>query len=133
VIAESESAASVLQAAMVARLAGALPVTVFDAPPVRAGDPYAVVDEPVLADWSTKTWAGREGRASVQLFDRGERPVRLRALAGAAEAALEGWQPELGGGWRLVSVRLARSRVLRERDGRWRGVSEFAVRMWRED
>jgi len=54
----------VLQAAVVARLNAVLDVSVFDAPPVRGGLPYAVVDEPVLSDWSTKTWVGREGRAA---------------------------------------------------------------------
>lgn len=126
-------AGSLLQAALVARLAAELPVSVFDAPPVRAGDPYALVDEPALADWSTKTWRGREGRVAVQIVDGGERPVRLRLLVAAAEAALEGWQPPLSGGWRLVSMRLARSRLLRDGAGRWRATSDFAVRLYRED
>ena len=127
------SAGVVLQAALVEHLAGVLPVSVFDAPPVRAGDPHAVVDEPVLADWSTKTWVGREGRVAVQLIDGGERPLRLRALAAAVEETLEDWRPQLPGGWRLVALRLARSRMTRGRDERWRASSEFAVRMWRED
>lgn len=61
----------VLQAAIVARLNAVLDVSVFDAPPVRGGLPYAVVDEPVLSDWSTKTWVGREGRILLTLFDGG--------------------------------------------------------------
>ncbi len=75
----------VLQAAIVARLNAVLDVSVFDAPPVRGGLPYAVVDEPVLSDWSTKTWVGREGRVLLTLFDGGERPVRARALLAAVE------------------------------------------------
>ncbi|MEG8044079.1 DUF3168 domain-containing protein [Sphingomonas faeni] len=122
----------VLQAAVVARLNAVLDVSVFDAPPVRGGLPYAVVDEPVLSDWSTKTWVGREGRVLLILFDGGERPVRVRALLAAAEDGLELLDPVLGEGWRVVRLALVRSRVLRVGD-RWRGTSEFLVRMYREN
>lgn len=121
----------VLQAAIVARLNAVLDVSVFDAPPVRGGLPYAVVDEPVLSDWSTKTWVGREGRVLLSLFDGGERPVRVRALLAVAEEGLEALPPDLGEGWRVVRVALVRSRVLRVGD-RWRGTAEFLVRMYRE-
>ena len=121
----------VLQAAIVARLNAVLDVSVFDAPPVRGGLPYAVVDEPVLSDWSTKTWVGREGLVLLTLLDGGERPVRARALLAAAEEGLEALPPDLGEGWRVVRLALVRSRVLRVGD-RWRGTSEFLVRMYRE-
>ena len=121
----------VLQAAVLARLNAVLDVSVFDAPPVRGGLPYAVVDEPVLSDWSTKTFAGREGRVLLTLFDGGERPVRLRALLAVAEEGLELLAPDLGEGWRVVRLALVRSRVLRVGD-RWRGTAEFLVRMYRE-
>ena len=120
-----------MQAAIVARLNAVLDVSVFDAPPVRGGLPYAVVDEPVLSDWSTKTWVGREGRVLVTLFDGGERPVRARALLAVAEEGLEALPPDLGEGWRVVRLALVRSRVLRVGD-QWRGTSEFLVRMYRE-
>ncbi|MEG3084328.1 DUF3168 domain-containing protein [Sphingomonas sp. PB2P12] len=125
------SGRAVLQAALVARLNAVLDVSVFDAPLVRGGLPYAVVDEPVLSDWSTKTWVGREGRVMLTLFDGGERPVRLRTLLAVAEEALEALDPDLGEGWRVVRLALVRSRVLRVGD-RWRGTSEFLVRMYRE-
>ena len=121
----------VLQAAIVARLNAVLDVSVFDAPPVRGGLPYAVVDEPVLSDWSTKTWVGREARVLLTLFDGGERPVRVRSLLAASEEGLEALPPDLGEGWRVVRLALVRSRVLRVGD-RWRGTSEFLVRMYRE-
>ncbi len=126
------SAGAVLQAGVVARLADVLDCAVFDAPPVRAAIPHAVVEDPVLGDWSTTTWRGREGRLVVSLHDGGERPVRLRAALGAAEAAVEGLDPPLSDGWRLVRAQLVRSRVLRVGE-RWRGTSEFLVRMYRED
>jgi hypothetical protein len=122
----------VLQAGVVARLSDVLDCAVFDAPPVRAAIPHAVVEDPVLGDWSSATWRGREGRLVVTLHDGGERPVRLRAALGAAEAAVEGLDPLLSDGWRLVRAQLVRSRVLRVGE-RWRGTSEFLVRMYRED
>lgn len=122
------SGRSVLQAAIVARLNAVLDVSVFDAPPARGGLPYAVVDEPVLSDWSTKSWSGREGRVVLTLHDGGERPVRLRGLLAAAE---DGLPADLGEGWRVVRLALMRSRVLRVGD-RWRGTTEFLVRMYRE-
>lgn len=125
------SAREVLQAACVAALSDALDgVRVFDAPPVRAPLPYAVVDEPLLADWSTKDMTGREGRIAIGLVDRGEQPVRLRALAGQAEDALAGMDAGLSGGWRIVTMQLIRSRIVRGQDG-WAGTSEFRVRMLR--
>lgn len=56
--------------------AGLAGLAVFDAPPVRAVVPYAVVDEPVMGPWGTKSWAGYEARIAVGLWDEGERPVR---------------------------------------------------------
>ncbi len=105
---------------------------VFDAAPARAALPYAVVDDPVLVDWSATAVAGREGRLVVTLWDAGERPARLRALIEAAEAAVLAMGPGLSAGWRVASLGLARSRVVRGGGDRWMGVSEFRVRMYRE-
>ncbi|MBB4619343.1 DUF3168 domain-containing protein [Sphingomonas abaci] len=128
-----------LVAAVVARLkalAGLAGVAVFDAPPVRGGLPHAVVEEPVLADASAAGCSGREARLTVMLEDAGERPVRLRALLAAVEAGLPGLAgTAIGGGWRLVTIRLTRSRLARagRSEGRWQGSVEFAARMWRQD
>lgn len=130
------SARTVLQAALVEALSDAEGLAaltkVFDAPPARAGLPYAVVDEPVLIDWSAKDWTGREGRFAVVLRDSGERPVRLRALVAAVEEAVTGMAAELGEGWRIVWVRLGRERVALGADGRWLAMSEFVARLRRE-
>ena len=126
------SARVLLQAAVVAALKPALPgVRVFDAPPVRASVPYAVVDDPVLIDWSTKSWTGFEVRIVVTLTDAGERPVRLRDLAAAAEDAVCASGPEIGEGWRIVQFRLVKSRVTRGGNDRWSAASEFLVRLYR--
>lgn len=125
------SARERLQAACVAALTDALDgVRVFDAPPTRAALPHAVVDEPLLADWSTKDMAGREGRIAIGLVDRGERPGRLRALTSAAEDALMAMEWDLGGGWRVVALQLVRSRIVRGGDG-WVATSDFRLRMLR--
>jgi hypothetical protein len=89
---------------------------VYDAPPVQAVAPYAVVETGPETDWGHKTGAGRELRLAVTLWDRGERPIRLRALTRAAEAALEaledGADGEEGGGWQLVSLHFLRDRAV---------------------
>lgn len=131
------SARELLQAGLRSALRGHAPFSggvtaVFDAPPLRAALPYALVDEPLLADWGTKDMAGREGRIAVLLRDTGERPIRLRTLIGEAEVAIEAMPRALGGGWFVTSLALVRSRVVREGDGRWMAASEWRVRMLRE-
>lgn len=126
------SARVVLQAAVVAAIGPALPgVRVFDAPPVRGGLPYALVEDPVLGDWSTKSWTGFEGRVVVTVMDAGERPVRLRGLVSALEDAACACGPEIGEGWRIVRFRLVKSRIARSGNDRWSGTSEFLVRLYR--
>ncbi len=124
---------AMLQAAVVQQVSAAVPgVRVLDAPPGRIGGPYAVVDEPVLTDWSTKTWEGREGRLVVLLYDGGERPVRLRTACDAVEAALAD-PPPLPAGWRIVRLTFVRSRIARIAADRWSGAVEFQVRVVRGD
>lgn len=105
---------------------------IFDAPPVRAARPYALVDEAVLVDWGAKALPGREGRFAVRLFDVGERPVRLRELAGAVEDSIAAMPQTLGGGWRIVSLHFLRSRITRDSEG-WVATSEYRVRMLRTE
>lgn len=130
------SAAAALQEAAADALRGSAGldgVSVFDAPPVRAALPFAVVEEPVTADWSAKDWSGREAKLTVTLHDAGERPTRLRDLAEAAETAVTALDRELTGGWRLASLALVKARIARAGGGeRWTATSEFRVRMRRE-
>lgn len=120
-----------LQAALVAAVEGTL--TTFDAPPVRAALPHAVVEDAVLARWGGAGIDGREGRVRIVLHDAGERPVRLRALAAQAEGAVAALSGEIGAGWRVVALRLVRVRIVKSggRD-RWTATSEFAVKLYRE-
>ena len=66
-------------------------------------------------------------------FDGGERPVRLRALAAAIETALLAMPADLGGGWRLATIALARSRLTRGSADRWTAAAEFQVRLYQPD
>lgn len=125
------SVQALLAGAMMDALGG-IEVAVFDAPPVRAARPYAVIEEASLGNWGTKDLAGREGVLAVTLYDGGERPVRLRALAGEVEAAIETMLRDLGEGWRVVTLVLARSRIVREGESRWMAMSEWRVRILRE-
>ncbi|MBX3563112.1 MAG: DUF3168 domain-containing protein [Sphingomonas sp.] len=105
---------------------------IFDCPPVRGSRPFAVIEEAVMADWGTKDLAGREGRFAVRVMDVGERPVRLRGLAGAVEDAVEAMPRMLGEGWAVASLVFLRARIVRDGEG-WASVSEFRVRMLRSE
>ncbi len=122
---------ALLQAALVGVVQPVL--AAFDAPPVRAALPYAVVEDAVLARWGGAALDGREGRVRIVLHDAGERPVRLRDLAADVEAAISGFSGDIGEGWRVVALRLVRSRVVRAGGGdRWTANLEFAVKLYRE-
>ncbi|MGP7796948.1 tail completion protein gp17 [Sphingomonas sp. CLY1604] len=131
------SAGTVLHAAVVQRLGGigrvfdAPPARVFDAPPARAAPPFVVVDDPILAAGDAAGVAGRTGTVAVACIDTGLSPVRVRALLARVEAALADMPADLGGGWRVTALRLARSQVAQGRGERWVASSVFAVRMYR--
>ncbi len=89
------SAASELQAALVAALAAADGIAgvasgVYDGPPARAAFPYLVIGDGLSFDWSHKTGRGREHRLAVTIWDEAGRAARLHALVAATEAAIEG-------------------------------------------
>jgi hypothetical protein len=128
------SAAAVLAEAIRAALSAHAPLAeglagIFDAPPVRAATPHAVIGEAQLSDWGTKDMAGREARVVVSLHDAGESPARLRRLSGEVETAMAGMPRGIGGGWQLASRALLRARIERKGEGRWVATSEWRVRM----
>lgn len=126
-------ASEALLAAAAAALEGVAGIgRVYDAPPLQAALPHAVVAIDAETDWSHKSGAGRELRLAASLFDKGERPLRLRRLAGEAEAALGALGGEAGE-WRLVAAHYLRTRILREPGGGWAAVIEFRARMLRAD
>ena len=120
-----------LQQAAAAALQAVGGISVYDGPPLQGAHPYAIVEAGPEADWSHKSGAGREVRIAVSLFDKGERPVRLRVLIGEAEAALDGIGSPAG--WQLVTMQFVRSRLVRDAKGIWAGVIEYRARMLKED
>lgn len=103
----------------------------YDGPPLQAAFPYAIVEAGPERDWSHKSGEGRELRLAVTIRDKGERPARIRRLANVAEAALGGIPVALDG-WRLVTLVVLRSHLLRSNDAAWSAVIEFRARMLKE-
>ena len=101
---------------------------VYDGPPITAAVPYASVEAGPESDWSHKSGEGRELRLSILLRDKGERPVRLRNLADAVEAAASDIGPDLTG-WRLVSLVFLRGSMLREAGAAWTAAIEYRARL----
>jgi hypothetical protein len=103
----------------------------FDGQPVRASVPYAVVGECLASEWGAKGLDGRELRLSISLHDAGETPGRLAVLLGRIEPVVQA--ADGGEGWRIVGVRLIRSRLVkaRDRDG-WQAVVDYRLRVVRE-
>ena len=82
---------------------------VYDAPPVQAVAPYLVVEAGPESDWGFKGGKGRELRLALTLWDRGERPMRLRSLTRAAQIKVEAIEGVGDGeGWQLVSLHFLR-------------------------
>jgi hypothetical protein len=124
-------AGEAIQAAAVAALAAIEGIgRVYDAPPLQAAVPHALVAIDGEADWGHKNGAGREVRLAATIHDRGERPVRLRRLATEAEAALGGIGPELDA-WRLVTMQLVRTRIVSGPKGDWAAIIEYRARILR--
>jgi hypothetical protein len=127
-----EAITAALRTALAAPGALSTPVNgVFDAPPQRAVRPYLLVDEAMLTDWSTKEQDGREVRTAVLVRDSGATRQRVRALAADVEAAIAALPAALGGGWRIVSRALVRTRVVDEGASGVTAVVEHRVRMLR--
>jgi hypothetical protein len=131
-------AAAALQAAALARIGAVAGLAGrYDAPPVQAVTPYALVEAGPETDWGHKSGAGSEVRLAVTVRDAGERPQRLLALLETARAAIEaGLAPA---GWQLVTLAWQRTRSARESkpavgaDTLWVGAVEFRARMLRSD
>ena len=101
---------------------------VYDAPPLQAALPHALVAIDLESDWSHKSGAGRDVRLAVSIFDKAERPERLRRLAGEAETALGAIGGSVGG-WRVATMVFLRTRIVRGRDGVWVAIVEFRARL----
>ncbi len=101
---------------------------VYDGPPISAAYPYAVLAAGPESDWSHKGGEGRELRLSILVFDKGERPARLRVIAAAIEAAATGIGPDLAG-WRLVNLVFLRGAMLRDKGAAWTAAIDYRARL----
>jgi hypothetical protein len=120
------SAGGALQTAVAGALNAIADLTgVFDGPPARAAYPYAAIDATTESDWSHKSGEGREVMVGITVWD--DQPVRLHSLADAVEAQIEAL-PAIAG-WQVVTLRLARRRVLRDVAGPWAAAIDFRARM----
>lgn len=105
-----------------------LGVALFDAVPVRASVPQAVLGEPSDSDWSAAGIEGRELRVVLTLNDEGEQPRRLRACVRAAEAI--GLPEILADGWRVAGLSVIATRMGKT-GARWTASVEWRARLWR--
>lgn len=126
------SAGEALRAAAVAALEAVDGIgRVYDAHPLTAAAPHALVEIDSQTDWGHKSGAGRELRVAATLRAEGERPLGLRIAVSEAEGALAAIGPDLGG-WRLATMRHVRTRELRRPKGGWTAVIEFRARLLAE-
>jgi hypothetical protein len=96
---------------------------VFDGVPARASAPYVSIGGAEGSDWGTKDAAGREVRVTLAMVGVGE--AAGDAAAGRIEALVPGLRGEAGD-WRIVGVRVVRTRFAFAKDGGWR--HEIVVR-----
>lgn len=101
---------------------------VFEAPVSNAAPPYADIGELLVADWGAKQLAGVELRTAILVRDRFDGPARLHSLAAAADAAMAGISRDLNG-WRIASLVMLRTRIVRDGPGMWTALVEHRVRM----
>lgn len=80
----------------------------------RPGVRVSIAD---VADWSTKTEAGRDVRSVVALTASAGQEARLDALITAAERAGVGLGGDIGGGWHVASATLFRTRMTSDAGG----------------
>ena len=127
-----QGAAGALIAAMMAVLRDVPGLSqVSDGVPLQAGDAAAVVEAGPETDWGFKDGDGAEMRFAVLVSCGGEAPSRARLLGEKVRRAVATVRPELDG-WRLVSVAMLRSRVLRAPGPKWTAVMEYRARMTRQ-
>lgn len=127
------SAEAIFHAAMLAALRGAGDFGgalngVFEGSAIKASEPFAEIGELLSTDWGTKDRSGRELRSAIIIRDWAEGPGRLHRLAAAADAAMA-TIPRDSDGWRIASLVLLRTRIIRTAPGLWAAMVEHQIRM----
>jgi hypothetical protein len=131
---EDQGAAAALVDAVMAALRGVPGLSqVSDGAPLQAADAHAIVEAGPEIDWGHKSGAGAEIRFAMLVGCGGEAPGRARMLLQRARIGAEAIGPELGSPahWRLASLAMMRSRVVRAPGGGWTGSAEYRARMLR--
>ncbi|MCH4152244.1 MAG: DUF3168 domain-containing protein [Sphingobium sp.] len=101
---------------------------VYDGEPAKATPPMLVVGDVLGSDWATKDKAGRELRLSLTVEDDRETPARISGIMPLADAAVRGLSGTIGA-WRVGSLVMIRSRLVRNGAGRWVAVMDYRVRV----
>lgn len=101
---------------------------VHDGAPVKASPPTLIVGECSGADWGTKDRAGRELRLALTIEDDLETPARIGGIMPLADAAVRSLTGTVAA-WRIGSLILMRSRLLRTGAGRWSALLDYRIRV----
>lgn len=122
-----------IRAAVIALLRGDVALggqvnRVHDGTPVKATPPMLIVGECSGTDWGTKDKAGRELRLVLTIEDDLETPARISAIIPLADTAVRGLSGTVGA-WRIGSLILMRSRLLRTGAGRWNALLDYRIRV----
>lgn len=126
-----QSATGVLVPALIAVLRDVPGLSqVSDGAPLQAGDAAAVVEAGPETDWGFKGGEGSEVRLAIVVTCGGETPGRARRLGEKIRAAAATVAADIGE-WKLVSMVMLRSRVVREAGPKWSAVMEYRARMIR--
>ena len=100
---------------------------VFDWVAPDAAAPYVTVGADAVTDWSTKTGTGHEHQVQISVWDDAPGTARLKALAGAAEAAV-GTVTGVSDGHRVASVRFVRVMFVKDTNGWNQAALDFRIR-----
>lgn len=89
--------------------------------------PYLTIGTDAVTDWSTKTTVGHEHRVQLSIWDDRSGVARLKALAGAAEAAVRALTGSRDG-HRIAGVVFVRAVFLKETNGWSQAALDFRIR-----
>ena len=101
---------------------------IYDGTPDKASPPMVVVGEGIGTDWATKDRPGRELRIGIIIEDNLETHARIGSIMPLVDAAMLGLAGTVGA-WRVGSLVMTRSRLLRTGAGRWNAVMDYRIRV----
>ena len=99
--------------------------------PVAASPPWLGIAASAAADWSGKTFSGREVRVALELVDRGDDGAATGATVALIERRIATMAP-VQEGYRVVSTQFLRSRAERRGKGLRAVLVEYRFRLLEE-